>query len=181
MPGKRLRHTCMGEAAWGCAPGGSRPMHAGDAPCPWKTHLPLELIPMAQKPHLICCRLSDEDLAALKEHAQDLELSNSDYLRFLIRIPVTPEGIAIKNNCISLDVETVGRIYGELVRWGRHYNQAVKALNTIARQVRSGRIDDTTVTELLEKANTRLEQTDAGRKEVLDQMYRIEALTLVGG
>lgn len=136
---------------------------------------------MAQKPHLICCRLSDEDLAALKEHARDLELSNSDYLRFLIRIPVTPEGIAIDTNCISLDVDTVGRIYGELVRWGRHYNQAVKALNTIARQVRSGRIDDKTVTELLKKANARLEQTDAGRKEVLDQMYRIEALTLVGG
>lgn len=160
---------------------------ASAAPCmrgmpraPGKTHRLLELICMAQKPHLICCRLSDEDLATLKEHAQDLKLSNSDYLRFLIRIPVTPEGIAIENNCISLDVETVGRIYGELVRWGRHYNQAVKALNTIARQVRSGRIDDRTVTELLKKANERLEQTDAGRKEVLDQMYRIEALTLVG-
>lgn len=136
---------------------------------------------MANKSHLICCRLSDEDLAALNEHARDLELSNSDYLRFLIRIPVTPEGIAIENNCISLDVDTVGRIYGELVRWGRHYNQAVKALNTIARQVRNGRIDDKTVTELLEKANVRLEQTDTGRKEVLDQMYRIEALTLIGG
>ncbi len=146
-----------------------------------KTHRTLELIPMAQKPNLICCRLSDEDLSSLKEHARDLELSHSDYLRFLIRIPVTPEGIAIDTNCISLDVETVGHIYSELVRWGRHYNQAVKALNTIARQVRSGRIDNETVVELLDKASTRLEQTDAGRKEVLDQMYRIEALTMIGG
>ncbi|WP_165046334.1 hypothetical protein [Adlercreutzia sp. ZJ138] len=136
---------------------------------------------MAEKPHLVCCRLSDEDFAALQDHARELELSKSEYLRFLIRIPVTPEGIAVGTNCISLDVETVGRIYSELVRWGRHYNQAVKALNTIARQVRNGRIDDKTVTELLSKANTRLEQTDAGRKEILEQMYRIETLTMIGG
>ena len=136
---------------------------------------------MAEKPHLICCRLSDYDFSALCEHSRELELSKSDYLRFLIRIPVTPEGIAQGTNCISLDVDTVGNIYSELVRWGRHYNQAVKALNTIARQMRNGHIDERTVTELLDRANKRLAETNDGRKEVLDQMYRIESLTLIGG
>ncbi len=140
----------------------------------------MKVTPMKEKQNLISCRLSDDDFTTLCDHARELELSKSDYLRFLIRIPVTPDGIIQGINCISLDVDTVGHIYSELVRWGRHYNQAVKALNTIARQLRVGRIDGETTEELLKKACRLLEKTDAGRKEVLNQMYRIETLTMIG-
>lgn len=141
---------------------------------------PLELITMAEKTKLITCRLSEDEFSTFLEHAHDLELSKSDYLRFLIRIPVTADGLSVEGGCISLDMDSVANIYSELVRWGRHYNQAVKALNTIARQMTRGRIDENTIAELLERANKNLAETDKGRKEILDQMYRIETLTLVG-
>lgn len=130
---------------------------------------------------LISCRLNESDFDALQNHAASLELNQSDYLRYLIRIPVDQEGLATGDRLILLDTRTFGRIYSELIRWGRHYNQAVRALNTIALHVRHGRWDDDIFLEQLRKANEQLEKTETGRADVVDQLERLETMTLIGG
>lgn len=136
---------------------------------------------MNQHSKIVSCRLSESDLDALRQHAESLELSQSDYLRHLIRIPVVGEGLASGSELISLDTKTFGRIYSELVRWGRHYNQAVRAMNTIALHMRKGKWDGPFFAEQIERANERLSATESGRAEVLRELERLESKTLIGG
>lgn len=152
----------------------------GGCPAPLCKPRPLELIHMAEKVHLIACRLSEEDFTSYIEHAHELDLSQSDYLRRLIRIPVTGDGLATGESCISLDTWTFGRIYSELVRWGRHYNQAVRAMNTIALHVRKGHHDQEFFEKQIAIANEHLEATETGRADILKQLERLETMTLVG-
>lgn len=130
---------------------------------------------------LISCRLSESDFDALRSHAESLELNQSDYLRHLIRIPVGDSGVATGDRLISLDTKTFGRIYSELVRWGRHYNQAVRAMNTIALHLRRGKLDPEMFESQIERANTKLSETESGRAALLKELERLETMTLIGG
>lgn len=136
---------------------------------------------MPDKPKTISCRLSAADYERLQDHADALALAQSEYLRCLIRIPVEGEGLAAGERCVVIDAKTVGRIYHELVRWGRHYNQAVRALNTIALHLRRGGVDAELFAEQIALANERLETCETGRAEVLAEMRRLETCTLIGG
>lgn len=130
---------------------------------------------------LISCRLSESDFDALRSHAESLELNQSDYLRHLIRIPVGDSGLVTGDRLISLDTKTFGRIYSELVRWGRHYNQAVRAMNTIALHLRRGKLDPEMFESQIERANTKLSETESGRAALLKELERLETMTLIGG
>ena len=87
---------------------------------------------MATKTHMITCRLDDRDYGSLHENAAALDVAPSTYMRYLIRIPVSacpdPKGSRV----LVVDAKTLGALRYELVRWGRHYNQGVHALNAIA-------------------------------------------------
>ena len=130
---------------------------------------------------LISCRLTESDFEALRSHAESFELNQSDYIRHLIRIPVDGDGLATGEKLISLDTKTFGRIYSELVRCGRHYNQAVRAMNTIALHLRRGKIDEELFAEQIERANDKLDATESGRAALLKELERLETLTLIGG
>jgi len=130
---------------------------------------------------LVSCRLSESDFEALRSHAESLELNQSDYLRHLIRIPVNDSGLATGEQLVSLDTKTFGRIYSELVRWGRHYNQAVRAMNTIALHLRRGKVDEGMFAQQIERANAKLSDTEQGRAALLKELERLETMTLIGG
>lgn len=85
---------------------------------------------MATKDKFIHCRLSDRDFERFHTNAEKLGLALSEYIRYLIRIPVEPYGHEGGCSVVVLDRTTMGRIHCELVRQGHHYNQAVHALNT---------------------------------------------------
>ena len=136
---------------------------------------------MSNTTKLISCRLSESDFDALRSHAESLQLNQSDYLRHLIRIPVCDTGLATGARLISLDTKTFGRIYSELVRWGRHYNQAVKAMNTIALHLRRGKLDPEMFETQIERANAKLSETESGRAALLKELERLETMTLIGG
>ncbi len=136
---------------------------------------------MSNTTKLISCRLSESDFDALRSHAESLQLNQSDYLRHLIRIPVCDTGLATGDRLISLDTKTFGRIYSELVRWGRHYNQAVKAMNTIALHLRRGKLDPEMFETQIERANAKLSETESGRAALLKELERLETMTLIGG
>lgn len=78
-----------------------------------------------RKYRFVHCRLSEADFERFHEHAEELELAPSEYLRYIIRISVkTGED---SGKVVVLDTKTMPQIYGELVLWGYHYNQVVRA------------------------------------------------------
>lgn len=125
------------------------------------------------------CRLSEADFERFHEHAEELELAPSEYLRYIICIPVkTGEG---SGKVVALDTKTMPQIYGELVRWGHHYNQAAHALNTIALFASRGGNNIDYFVEQLERANRNLEDVRVGEHDVENRIRKLEGTTLVGG
>ena len=89
-------------------------------------------------PNLICCRLSDEDRDQLHQQAERFQKTPSEYIRYLIRIPVdAKEGDGTR--CVVLDTDALGSMSRELTKWGYHYNQAVHAMNSINYYVAHGK------------------------------------------
>lgn len=68
-----------------------------------------------RKDRFVHCRLSEADFERFHAHAEELELAPSEYLRYMIRIPVDAEGADGKT--VVLDTKALSQIYGELVRW----------------------------------------------------------------
>ena len=129
---------------------------------------------------MVTCRMTDEDHSLLLERAEALGMGRSEYLRTLIRIPTAPAG---GGECVYvIDNKTLARMAVELVRWGRLYNHAVKALNTIAHFVRrSSAPNSADIQRLLEKAEKNLEQVEEGRSVIEYVLVDIAKSTVVGG
>ena len=75
---------------------------------------------------------------------------------------------------VVIDAKIMGRINRELIRWGRHCNQAVRALNTIAMFVRNkGGIDPQVAKEQLTKAADELELVQGSVEEIKDMVHDV--------
>lgn len=131
-----------------------------------------------KKDKFIHCRLSEEDYERFHANAEALELAPSQYLRYLVRIPV---GDATRYSVVAIDAKAMERARSELVRWGHHYNQAVHALNTIAFYVRRGGGDIAYFTEQMERASGELEAVEGGEREIRRELREIRNATLVEG
>ena len=92
---------------------------------------------MGEYTRTVSCRMTEEDRQLLDQRAERLELANSEAIRALLRLPrADPDdlvAIDAGSRVVVIDAKTMGRINRELIRWGRHYNQAVRALNDLYR------------------------------------------------
>ena len=108
---------------------------------------------MATKTHMVTCRLDDRDYGSLHENAAALDVAPSTYMRYLIRIPVSACPDPRGSRVLVIDAKTLGALRYELVRWGRHYNQGVHALNASVRSAQ-----ESPRTALLRPADRRRER-----------------------
>ena len=128
---------------------------------------------MGEYTRTVSCRMTEEDRQLLDKRAEALELANSEAIRALLRLPISdPDELAAidaGSRVVVIDAKTMGRINRELIRWGRHYNQAVRALNTIAMFVRNkGAVDPQ-----LAKAATELELVQGSVEEIKDMVQAV--------
>ncbi len=126
---------------------------------------------MSEYTKTVSCRMTDEDRRLLDQKAEALELGNSEAMRALIRLPISdPDELAAVESgdrLVVIDSKTMGRVNRELIRWGRHYNQAVRALNTVAMFVRNkGSVDPQVARELLSRAADELELVEGSVEEI---------------
>lgn len=126
---------------------------------------------MGEYTHTASCRMTEEDRRLLDQKAERFELAKSEVIRALLRLPIADQddlaSIDSGNRVVVIDVKTMGRINRELIRWGRHYNQAVRALNTIAMFVRNkGAVDPQLAQEQMDKATTELELVQGSVEEI---------------
>lgn len=100
-------------------------------------------------------------------------------LRPLIRIPASASG---KGAVYVIDSRTMAKMLSELIRWGRHYNQAVRALNTIALFIRRGSPPEYgTFGQMLSEAEEKLEEVEQGLQVIEYVLADIAGSTSVSG
>ena len=84
------------------------------------------------KTHTLSFRLAEDDYQTLARRCREADLTQSKYLRYLIRTPlVLGDDHGEDVRCVILDKVSLRKISRELTRWGYHYNQAVHAMNSI--------------------------------------------------
>lgn len=130
--------------------------------------------------YTISCRLNDEDRCRLTDQAAKLNMKPSDYLRYLIRIPVESKNATGGDRFIVIDADTLASLSRELVRWGYHYNQAVHSMNTIALFIKRDRLDLEYFSRTIDEIEQNLESIDAGRAEIAEELARIGSNTFAG-
>ena len=129
-------------------------------------------------PNLICCRLSDEDRDQLHEQAERFQKTPSEYIRYLIRIPVdAKEGDGTR--CVVLDTDALRSMSRELTKWGYHYNQVVHSMNTISMFIRRGRLDTKYFIKTIDEINGSLAKINSGKNSLVYSLQEIEKSTWV--
>lgn len=93
----------------------------------------------AGKGRRVTFRMDEADYAELCARCGRAGLSRSEYMRLLVRIPVSTEANAGEEHRILFDRKALWAMSRELRKWGYHYNQAVHALNTVKYFVERGR------------------------------------------
>lgn len=136
---------------------------------------------MANKNKFIHCRLSESDLELFHANAEELDLVPSEYIRYMIRIPVTGDRKLSEYSVIAIDRDTLGKIQSELVRQGHHYNQAVHALNTVAFFVKRGGSNVQYFSEQFDKVDEKLEEVKRRQDAIRQDLSRIESSVTIGG
>lgn len=135
---------------------------------------------MASKTNMFSCRFNDEDFVSLHANAAALDVTPSTYVRYLVRIPVSTDSEPEGTKIIVIDNKTANAMRYELVRWGRHYNQGVHALNSIAYAARGKALGRDYFVQQIGIANEKLEAAEKGRKTLEEKLDNLEGSILIG-
>lgn len=115
------------------------------------------------KERRVTFRMEGDDYDALCERCERAGLSKSEYLRYLVRIPLSTEANAGDEHRILVDRRALWVMSRELTKWGYHYNQAVHAMNLINFHARHGHVDRDLVAESIPTIER---ETDAAAEPV---------------
>ena len=123
-------------------------------------------------------RMSDDERAHLDGVADSLKLTRSELVRYLAQIPVA-ELASGARLAVYLDKRALALIHREMRRYGTNFNQATRALNTIALQTRSARLCAPEIHEALEGANAKLERSNENQRRVLEHVAALQGAMIV--
>ena len=133
------------------------------------------------KERRVTFRMEGGDYDALCERCERAGLSKSEYLRYLVRIPLSTEANAGDEHRILVDRRALWAMSRELTKWGYHYNQAVHAMNTIALFIRRGRVDYDHFSTSIQTIETELAMVRNACEEFRQSFQTIEDSVLIGG
>lgn len=132
------------------------------------------------KTHTLSFRLAEDDYQRLAKRCREAELSQSKYLRYLIRIPIIAEdGRSEDVPCLVLDRKSLRRISRELTCWGYHYNQAVHALNSINYYIMHGKATSDILDGKAESIECALMDVNDNAQRIVYEIAELQAKQLV--
>lgn len=132
------------------------------------------------KNHTLSFRLAEDDYQKLVERCRKAELSQSSYLRYLIRIPlVTDSEHGEDVRCIVLDRKSMAKFSKELTRWGYHYNQAVRAMNTINYFITNGKADSQILNGKAETIEVELAAVNDNAQKLVYELANLQSRLVV--
>ena len=120
-------------------------------------------------------RISPQDKALLKRRCEEFGMTQTDYMRMLINLPLrmVDEGMEDESDLFVIDRWGAGRIAAQLQRLGYHYNQGIHALNAIAYYLRRDEADSMDALDALKHATERL---DAVEREINDVRKQLNSI-----
>ena len=133
------------------------------------------------KERRVTFRMEGGDYDALCERCERAGLSKSEYLRYLVRIPLSTEANAGDEHRILVDRRALWAMSRELTKWGYHYNQAVHAMNTIQMFIGRGRLDAEYFAKTIAEIDESLELIEGGRRELAYAVERIGGSVAIDG
>jgi hypothetical protein len=95
---------------------------------------------MDPKTETVLFRTSIAVKEGIDEKAQRLNLNRSDYMRLISNLSLQASCDA--SAVLLIDARTINRMFTELNRWGKNYNQGIKALNTIALKLKKAKLSE---------------------------------------
>ena len=129
----------------------------------------------------LAVRVTEAERKQLEASALALGVNVSTYMRSLIALPMTVAETAAEaakarsrpgaTMLLVYNKETFKDLHKQLRAWGHHYDQALRALNTVAAR-RYMSAEDTV--RLVEKAVGLLEDIDSYRAEIDGRLRRVE-------
>lgn len=132
------------------------------------------------KTHTLSFRLAEDDYQKLAERCSKAKLSQSKYLRYLIRIPiVTDQGHGEDVQCVVLDRKSLRKMSRELTRWGYHYNQAVHAMNSINYYVAHGKASSDILDGKAESIECALMDVNDNAQRIVYELAQLQSKQLV--
>ncbi len=135
---------------------------------------------VANKTHTLSFRLAEDDYQRLAERCRKAELTQSKYLRYLIRTPlVVTEDLKEDVHCVVMDRVALRRISRELTKWGYHYNQAVHAMNSINYYCTHGKADSRILDGKAESIEIELAAVNENAERIVFAIAELQAKHLI--
>lgn len=133
----------------------------------------------AGKERKVSFRMAEADYEKLARRSAEAGLSRSEYLRYLVRIPLATEENPEVEHRIMVDRKAMLRMSRELTKWGYHYNQAVHAMNSINYYVARGTIDRDVIASKAECIEVELLAVNENAQRIVYELGRISSECLV--
>lgn len=124
-------------------------------------------------------RMAQEDYEKLEKRCEDAGLTKSEYLRYLVRIPLATEENPDAEHAILVDRKAMNAMSRELTKWGYHYNQAVHAMNSINYYVARGTIDREFIGTKAEEIEVELVTVNRNAERLAYELGQMQSLILV--
>lgn len=106
-------------------------------------------------------------------------MSRSDYIRQLAQVDAVTGDVGARR-VLVLDRTTMLAVAKEMRAWGRHYNQAVHALNVMAKYLRNAwNVDGDEVADQLVHVRSRLDDVERGQEDIaarIDELCCLDAI-----
>lgn len=132
------------------------------------------------KTHTLSFRLAEEDYQTLAKRCREAELTQSKYLRYLIRTPLVLEDDHGEDvRCVILDKVSLRKISRELTRWGYHYNQAVHAMNSINYYLVHGKAKEDLLDGKAESIELALLDVNENAQRIVYEIAALQAKQLI--
>lgn len=164
----------------GADAGPDEPDPDGGGPVP-RVQEPVDMGETAQTTRTISVRLTEDDFQLIQERCRAHGLSRSDYIRQLARIDAVTDDIGA-GRVLVMDRTTMLAVAKEMRAWGRHYNQAVHALNVMAKYLRNAwNVDGDEVADQLVHVRSKLDDVKRGQEDIAGRIDELCCLDAVRG
>ena len=160
--------------------GPGEPEPDGGGPVP-RVQEPVNMGETAQATRTISVRLTEDDFQLIQERCRVHGLSRSDYIRQLARIDAVTGDIG-SGRVLVMDRATMLAVAKEMRAWGRHYNQAVHALNVMAKYLRNAwNVDGDEVADQLVHVRSKLDDVKHGQEDIASRIDELCCLDAIRG
>ncbi|MCK6139727.1 hypothetical protein [Slackia exigua] len=125
--------------------------------------------------NIITCRIDDDDLARLNKVSEDLDVSRSQAIRYLLQLPFeVREALDGEVAAFVVDRLAMARLERQVKRLGYQMNQMNHALNTIAMYHRRGKdMDYDDEESILRELDVKAECLQAFSDEITEKLDRV--------